>query len=169
MDRFAGGLSLIPEQDWDSPNLAPSPPGTPPETASIGFVNGEPAGSANPLSWSAASFVRLMPTSARAASRDRPQRTYQRYVARTQGTTPLTVTSPADQSAVTGSPVTVTGTTSAGERRLRDGHEHGRELRHDERVDDGDAERRFQRPVAVTGGTTVLTSSPSARAAARRT
>ena len=32
----------------------------------------------------------------------------------TQGTTPLTVTSPADQSAVSASPVTVTGTTAPG-------------------------------------------------------
>ena len=31
----------------------------PPECASIGFVNGEAAGSASPLTWSAASFVRL--------------------------------------------------------------------------------------------------------------
>ena len=59
MDRFAGGVDLIPEQDWESPSLAPSPFGTPPETASIGFVNGGPAGSAGPLNWSAASFVRL--------------------------------------------------------------------------------------------------------------
>ena len=40
--------------------------------------------------------------------------TTSRYVARTQGTTPLTVTSPADGSSVTGSPVTVTGTTAPG-------------------------------------------------------
>ena len=40
--------------------------------------------------------------------------TSSRYVTRTQGTTPLTVTSPADGSSVAGSPVTVTGTTAPG-------------------------------------------------------
>ena len=43
-----------------------------------------------------------------------PAVTFQRYVAHTQGTTTLTVTSPADNASVTGSPVTVTGTTAAG-------------------------------------------------------
>jgi glucan 1,4-alpha-glucosidase len=114
MDQFAGGVSLIPEQDWESPDLAASPFGTPPDTASIGFVNGKPAGSAGPLNWSAASFVRLFANIGAGALGDRPRSTFQRYVANTQGSTPLTVASPADESAVTGSPVTVTGTTAPG-------------------------------------------------------
>src|SRR5262249_16329012 len=43
-----------------------------------------------------------------------PKATVKRYVKHTQGSTTLSVTSPADQSAVSGSPVTVTGTTTAG-------------------------------------------------------
>ena len=43
-----------------------------------------------------------------------PAATHDRYVANSQGTTPLTVTAPADESSVTASPVTVTGTTTAG-------------------------------------------------------
>ena len=59
MKRFASGVGLIPEQDWEYPDLAASPFGTDPTVASIGFQNGGAAGSASPLTWSAASFVRL--------------------------------------------------------------------------------------------------------------
>src|SRR5205814_10122811 len=44
--NFASGVGLIPEQDWELPNLAPSPYGTDPTVASIGFQDGHPAGSA---------------------------------------------------------------------------------------------------------------------------
>src|SRR5262249_32628649 len=44
MRRFASGVGLIPEQDWEQADLAASPFGTPPEVASIGFANGHPAG-----------------------------------------------------------------------------------------------------------------------------
>ena len=59
MAQFASGVGLIPEQDWELPDLAASPFGTDPTIASIGFVNGKPAGSASPLTWSAGAFVRL--------------------------------------------------------------------------------------------------------------
>ncbi len=49
MRRFGSGVGLIPEQDWELPNLAASPFGTDPTVASIGFQNGHPAGSAAPL------------------------------------------------------------------------------------------------------------------------
>jgi glucan 1,4-alpha-glucosidase len=114
MSNFSSGVGLIPEQDWESPDLAASPFGTDPTVASIGFRDGGPAGSAAPLTWSAASFVRLAGDLAAGRNVVLPQSTYQRYVAHTQGSTALTVSSPADGSAVPGSPVTVTGTTSAG-------------------------------------------------------
>ncbi|HEU4941969.1 MAG TPA: glycoside hydrolase family 15 protein, partial [Gaiellaceae bacterium] len=59
MSRFASGVGLIPEQNWELPDLPASPFGTDPTLASIGFENGGAAGSASPLTWSAASFVRL--------------------------------------------------------------------------------------------------------------
>jgi glucoamylase len=59
MHRTASGVGFIPEQAWELDDLPPSPPGTAPETASIGFANGEAAGSAAPLTWSAAQNVRL--------------------------------------------------------------------------------------------------------------
>jgi glucan 1,4-alpha-glucosidase len=114
MRRFASGVGLIPEQDWENPDLPPSPFGTPPEVASIGFANGHPAGSAAPLTWSAAQFVRLVRDLDAGRLLERPADTVDRYVTHTQGTTALTVTAPADRTAVTGSPVHVTGTAAPG-------------------------------------------------------
>jgi glucan 1,4-alpha-glucosidase len=156
MDQFAGGVGLIPEQDWESANLAPSPFGTPPETASIGFVNGEPAGSAGPLNWSAASFVRLFADIGAGRLVDRPQSTYRRYVAHTQGTTPLTVTSPADQSAVSASPVTITGTTAPGNAVYVTATNTDANSATTSASTTADAAGAFSVAVAVTGGTTVL-------------
>jgi glucoamylase len=156
MDQFAGGVSLIPEQDWEGPNLAASPFGTPPETASIGFVNGQPAGSAGPLNWSAASFVRLFADIGAGRLGDRPRSTFQRYVAHTQGTTPLTVTSPADQSAVSGSPVTVTGTTAPGNAVYVTATNTDANSATTSATTTADATGAFSLSIAVTGGTTVL-------------
>ena len=114
MSRFASGVGLIPEQNWELPDLAASAYGTDPETASIGFTNGGPAGSAAPLTWSAAAFVRLAADLAAGRNVVLPAVTTARYVAHSQGTTPLTVTSPADLSATSSSTVTVTGTTAPG-------------------------------------------------------
>jgi carbohydrate-binding DOMON domain-containing protein len=115
MAKFASGAGLIPEQDWELPNLAPSPFGTDPTVASIGFVDGHPAGSAAPLTWSAGSYVRLAADLGAGRLLDQPQNTAGRYVKRTQGQTSLTVTSPADESAVSSSPVTVTGSATPGD------------------------------------------------------
>jgi len=156
MDQFAGGVGLIPEQDWESPDLAASPFGTPPETASIGFVNGQPAGSAGPLNWSAASFVRLFADIGAGALGDRPQRTFDRYVAHTQGTTPLTVTSPADQSAVNGSPVTVTGTTAPGNAVYVSATNTDANSATTSATTTADGNGAFSVDVAVTGGTSVI-------------
>jgi hypothetical protein len=109
----ASGVGLIPEQAWELPDLARSPFGTPPETASIGFENGKAAGSASALTWSAGQFVRLMRDLSAGRILDRPRYTTRRYVRNTQGTTPLTVTAPADESEA-GSSVVVAGTSAVG-------------------------------------------------------
>src|SRR5205823_2194127 len=114
MQNFASGVGLIPEQDWELPNLAPSPYGTDPTVASIGFQNGHPAGSAAPLTWSAGVYVRLLRDLTANKLLEQPADTYNRYVAHQQGQTSLTVTSPPNLSAVNGSPVTVTGTSVSG-------------------------------------------------------
>ena len=114
MRRFASGFGLIPEQGWENPDLPPSPFGTPPEEASIGFVNGQPVGSASPLTWSAAQFVRLVRDLAAGRLLEQPANTVRRYVANQQPATTLTVTEPADRAPVPGSPVTVSGTAAPG-------------------------------------------------------
>jgi hypothetical protein len=113
MSRFASGVGLIPEQDWELADLPPSPFGSDPTIASIGFRNGGPAGSAAPLTWSAASFVRLAGDLDQGRNVVLPKATYQRYVKHTQGATTLAITSPADNSSVSSPPVTVTGTTAS--------------------------------------------------------
>jgi glucoamylase len=100
MHGMASGVGLIPEQAWELPDLARSPFGTDPTQASIGFENGKPAGSASALTWSAGQFVRLMLDVSAGRVLDRPRYTRRRYVERTQGETELTVSSPADNSAV---------------------------------------------------------------------
>ena len=114
MRLFGSGVGLIPEQDWELPNLAPSPYGTDPTVGSIGFQNGQPAGSAAPLTWSAGVYVRLLRDLVTNKLLEQPADTYNRYIAHQQGQTSLTVTSPANNSSVNGSPVTVTGTSAPG-------------------------------------------------------
>ncbi len=114
MAQFSSGVGLIAEQSWEQPDLAASPYGTDPTIASIGFVNGKPAGSASPLVWSAGSFVRLAADLRAHRLVDQPANTVHRYINHTQGQTTLSVTSPVDNTAVAGSPLTVSGTTAAG-------------------------------------------------------
>jgi glucoamylase len=114
MRLFASGTGLIPEQDWELPNLAPSPFGTDPTVASIGFQNGHAAGSAAPLTWSASVYMRLLLDSAANRPLEQPADTFNRYIVHHQGQTSLTVTAPGNLTAVSGSPVTVTGTSVPG-------------------------------------------------------
>ena len=110
---MASGVGLIPEQAWELADLDRSPFGTDPTIASIGFEDGEPAGSASALTWSAGQFVRLMLDVSAGRILDRPRYTRRRYVERTQRQTELTVTSPADNSSV-GETVQVEGTSAPG-------------------------------------------------------
>jgi glucoamylase len=59
MQNMTSGQGLEPEQAWEDPDLAASPFGSDPTTASIGFVDGKPAGSASPLTWAQAQYARL--------------------------------------------------------------------------------------------------------------
>jgi len=118
MNGGASGVGLIPEQVWEGPDLGASPFGSDPTTASIGFRNGSAAGSASPLTWSAAQYVRLMRDLAAGRILEQPADTVNRYVTHQQGQTSLTVTAPANNSAVSGTTatatVTVAGTSVAG-------------------------------------------------------
>jgi glucoamylase len=156
MAKFSSGVGIIPEQDWESNDLPASPFGTDPTTASIGFVNGKPAGSASPLTWSAGAFVRLFADVAANKLVDQPAATLNRYVTHTQGQTTLTVTAPADLSSISGSPVTVSGTTAPGNTvdilATNTDHNSSTTAATTTALPDGS----FSVDVPVTGGTTVL-------------
>ena len=155
MAAMSSGVGLIPEQAWELPDRPASPFGTDPTQASIGFENGKPAGSASALTWSAGQFVRLTLDLAAGRQLDTPPYTTDRYVNHAQGETPLTVTSPADESAVNGT-VQVQGTTAPGNAvavsASNTDNDNATTQAHATAADDG----TFSVDVAVTGGTSVL-------------
>jgi len=112
---FSSGVGLVPEQDWENPDLPASPYGSDPATASIGFIKGQAAGSASPLTWAQAQEVRLILSLAAGRNVDTPAVTTARYV--TNGppaALPVTITAPADGSTLAVSSTTVTGHTAPG-------------------------------------------------------
>ena len=170
MRNFASGVGLIPEQDWELTNLPPSPYGTDPTVASIGFQNGHPAGSAAPLSWADGQYVRLVRDITTGRIVDRPADTYNRYVTHQQATTTLTVTAPADQSAVSEPGRDRHRHDGAGEHGLRRRHEHRSEQRHDHGQYGGEPPTaRSASPCRSPAGPPCSTSWPSARPGRRRT
>jgi glucoamylase len=115
MFSFSSGVGLVPEQAWEDPDLAASPYGSDPATASIGFTKGQAAGSASPLTWAQAQEVRLIASLGTGRNVDTPALTTARYVASgPPGKLPLTITAPAQGSTLAASSATVTGTTAPG-------------------------------------------------------
>jgi glucan 1,4-alpha-glucosidase len=105
MANTANDGYMIPEQVWDQPEPAPAP---------YNYQPGKATGSASPLAWAMAQYVRL----ARAIDAGRPVETpavvAQRYASGAQRSTPtLTLTSPADRTVADQPTVTVRGTTNA--------------------------------------------------------
>ncbi len=168
MRNFAGGVGLIPEQDWDLPDLAPSPIGTDPAfqsspiygtdptTASIGFQNGKPAGSSDPLAWAEGQYVRLVRDIATSNVLERPANVYDRYVTHQQGTTALTIGGPADNSAATSASVVVTGTTAPGNTVYVAGSNTDNNTATTTTSAAVNGDGNFSVTVPVTGGTTVI-------------
>jgi len=115
MLKSASGIGLVPEQAWEDPNLPASPYGSDPTTASIGFVNGQAAGSASPLTWAQAQELRLLVDLGSHKTVDQPNITTARYVTHgAPAAATITLTAPASGSTVEGSTTTVTGTTTPG-------------------------------------------------------
>jgi glucoamylase len=121
----ASGVGLIPEQVWEQPDLPASPYGSDPATASIGFTDGQAAGSASPLTWATAQEVRLIQDLGAGRLLEQPSIVAARYVTHSQAEAPLTVTAPVHeagsaieasppQATVNGTSVTVTGSTAPG-------------------------------------------------------
>jgi glucoamylase len=101
---------MVPEQAWEDPAVAASPFGSDPATASIGFANGKPAGSASPLIWAQAQYLRLVTDLGSGSLGDQPAIVADRYV-RHAPPASLTVTATAT---ATGDQITVSGTARAG-------------------------------------------------------
>ena len=80
MINFSSGVGLVPEQAWEDPDLAASPYGSDPATASIGFTDGKAAGSASPLTWAQAQELRLILSLGTGRNVDTPAVTSERYV-----------------------------------------------------------------------------------------
>jgi glucoamylase len=112
MANLATGIGMIPEQDWEDPDVPPSPYGSDPTTASIGFTDGQPAGSAGEITWAQAQYVRLARDIATGTVGDQPSIVAGRYVRHAPpAQAPLTITAPAS---VTTPTVTVSGTAAPG-------------------------------------------------------
>ncbi len=115
MMNFSSGVGLVPEQVWEDPDLAAAPYGTDPTTASIGFTDGKPAGSAAPLSWAQAQELRLIADLGTGRILEQPAITADRYVRHAPpAAVPVTLTPPAGGSAIESSSTIVTGTTTPG-------------------------------------------------------
>ena len=115
MAQFSSGVGLVPEQAWEDPDLAASPFGSDPTTASIGFTDGQAAGSASPLTWAQAQEARLILSVGAGRTLETPSVTTQRYVANPPpGAIAVTLTAPASGAAITTPTTAVTGTTVAG-------------------------------------------------------
>lgn len=115
MIKSASGVGLVPEQVWEDPNLPASPFGSDPSTASIGFDNGHPAGSASPLTWAQAQELRLITDLGSNRIVDRPALTTARYVTHgAPAAADVTITAPSSGATIEGGSTTVTGTTAPG-------------------------------------------------------
>ncbi len=115
LQRMSWGLGMVPEQAWEDPDQPASPYGSDPTTASIGFTNGQAAGSAAPLIWGQAQYLRLLRDLQTGKLLDQPAITRSRYVdSGPPATLPMTISTPTDGSTVTGTTTQVSGTTSPG-------------------------------------------------------
>jgi glucoamylase len=115
MRNMTSGQGLEPEQVWEDPDVPASPFGSNPATASIGFINGKPAGSASPLTWAQAAYARLALDLSAGRDLETPRIVSARYVRNgPPGTLSVTVTSPANGAHVNSLTETVTGTTAPG-------------------------------------------------------
>jgi glucan 1,4-alpha-glucosidase len=115
MLNFSSGVGLVPEQAWEDPDLAPSPYGSDPETASIGFTDGKAAGSASPLTWAQAQELRLILNLGAGRNLETPALTTARYVTHgAPGALTVTLTAPSSGATLNAATTTVTGTTAPG-------------------------------------------------------
>jgi glucan 1,4-alpha-glucosidase len=113
--KMTSGHYLEPEQVWEDPDLPASPFGSDPTTASIGFSNGQPVGSASPLTWAQATYARLAIDLGAGRNVETPGIVTDRYVTnKMPGSLPVEITSPSNGAQIDTSTVRVAGTTTGG-------------------------------------------------------
>ncbi|WP_214321920.1 glucodextranase DOMON-like domain-containing protein [Nonomuraea sediminis] len=106
------GDGLVPEQVWENADVPASPYGGDPATASIGLRTGQPAGSADSLTWAQAQRLRLALSLRAGRVLEQPDVVRRRYTAHGMpAAAPLTITAQ-----VSGPSATVEGTTAPGSR-----------------------------------------------------
>jgi glucoamylase len=115
MRGMSWGLGLVPEQAWEDPNDPASLYGSDPSTASIGFTDGTAAGSATPLIWAQAQYLRLVRDLQAGRVLDQPAIVRGRYLSPgPPAEVPVTITTPAAGATIPSGQTVVSGTTLTG-------------------------------------------------------
>ena len=115
MRRMSWGLGLVPEQAWEDPDVPASPYGSDPSTASIGFSDGKAAGSATPLIWAQAQYLRLIRDLQAGRVLDQPAIVRARYLSPgPPAELPVTITAPVGGATIPSGQTVVSGTTLKG-------------------------------------------------------
>lgn len=110
LNHFSNSVGLLPEQIWERSDLPPTPYGTDPAQSSIGFQDGQAAGSASPLIWSAGAYVRLFQELITSQSPNKSCLAYDRYVTVKPGELNLTAAAQIAYTSSRGSLIRITGT-----------------------------------------------------------
>ena len=167
MIKSASGVGLVPEQVWEDPDLPASPYGSDPTTASIGFTDGQAAGSASPLTWAQAQELRLIVDLGKGRTVDQPAITTARYVTHgAPGTATVTVTSPSSGATLESSSSTVTGTTTPGATVVVEADDTDTGAAADTVSTKADATGAFSAAVAIGFGTNEVTVAATTAAGA---
>ncbi len=166
MTKFSSGVGLVPEQAWENPNLPASPFGSDPTTASIGFADGGPAGSAAPLSWAQAQELRLIINTGAGRITEQPAVTANRYVNQAApGALAVTLTGPTPNSTIESSSTTVTGTTAPGAHVVIESTDIDTGATASTVAATAGANGSFSVPVPIGFGTDILTATAAAAGA----
>lgn len=167
MINSASGEGLVPEQVWEDPDLPASPYGSDPATASIGFTDGQAAGSASPLTWAQAQELRLIVDLGAGKDTDTPAITTARYLTHgAPAATPVTITSPASGATIEGATATVTGTAAAGATVDIEAQDTDTGAAATTVSTTADASGTYSATVAIGFGTTVITAVATTAAGA---
>jgi len=167
MINSASGEGLVPEQVWEDPDLAASPYGSDPTTASIGFADGQAAGSASPLTWAQAQELRLIVDLGAGRDTDTPAITTARYVTHgAPAATTVTITSPSSAATIEGGAATVTGTAAAGATVDIETQDTDTGAAATTVSTTADASGGYSAPVAIGFGTNVITVAATTAAGA---